>query len=179
MKKFLLALVALILTATLLSCSAPSAQQQSVDSESDSQTGESESEITSESESAETTETQTETQTESATESETQTESETETDNGETPDVEIPTITIAEALALCGEPGNITTERYYIKGIIKTVSNAEYGTMVSLMQQERSRYTAPTVLTASFVTVSLTKSLTRAMRFFFIVSSRTTTAQRK
>lgn len=73
---------------------------------------------------------ETETATETAVESNTETESETETDNGETPDVEIPTITIAEALALCGEPGNITTERYYIKGIIKTVSNAEYGSMV-------------------------------------------------
>ncbi len=39
-------------------------------------------------------------------------------------------ITIAEALELCGEPGNITTERYYIKGKIKSVTNPEYGAMI-------------------------------------------------
>ena len=39
-------------------------------------------------------------------------------------------ITIAEALELCGEPGNITTERYYIRGTIKTMKNAQYGQMV-------------------------------------------------
>ena len=39
-------------------------------------------------------------------------------------------ITIAEALEKCGEPGNITTERYYIRGIIQTVKNASYGQMV-------------------------------------------------
>ncbi len=40
------------------------------------------------------------------------------------------TITIAEALELCGEPGNITEERYYIRATIKTVSDAEFGKMV-------------------------------------------------
>ncbi len=40
------------------------------------------------------------------------------------------TITIAEALELCGESGNITTERYYIRAIIKTVTNTTYGEMV-------------------------------------------------
>ena len=40
------------------------------------------------------------------------------------------TITIAEALELCGEPGNITEERYYIRATIKTVKNAQYGQMV-------------------------------------------------
>ena len=39
-------------------------------------------------------------------------------------------ITIAEALELCGEPGDITEERYYIRGIIDTVTNAQYGAMV-------------------------------------------------
>lgn len=48
----------------------------------------------------------------------------TEPDNGE-----IKVITIAEALALCGEPGNITTERYYIRGIIDSISNPTYGQM--------------------------------------------------
>ncbi len=43
---------------------------------------------------------------------------------------EIQVITIAEALALCGEEGNVTTERYYIRGIIDTIKSAQYGQMV-------------------------------------------------
>ena len=43
---------------------------------------------------------------------------------------EMKIITIAEALELCGSEGNITTERYYIRGIVKTIKNAEYGQMV-------------------------------------------------
>ena len=38
-------------------------------------------------------------------------------------------ITIAEALELCGESGNITTERYYIRGTIVSIDNANYGKM--------------------------------------------------
>ena len=49
---------------------------------------------------------------------------------GNEPEVEITVITIAEALELCGEPGNITTERYYIRGIIQTIKNGSYGQMV-------------------------------------------------
>lgn len=44
------------------------------------------------------------------------------------PDVDL--ITIAEALELCGEPGNITEERYYIRATIKTITNPAYGAMV-------------------------------------------------
>ena len=40
------------------------------------------------------------------------------------------TITIAEALALCGEPGNVTEERYYIRATVKSIKNAQYGQMV-------------------------------------------------
>ncbi len=40
------------------------------------------------------------------------------------------TITIAQALELCGESGNITTERYYIAATIKTITNAAYGQMI-------------------------------------------------
>ena len=69
---------------------------------------------------------ETEKQTEAS--SDTETTTETETDAGEV--IEYPIITIAEALALCGEPGDITTERYYIKATIKSVTNAEYGSMV-------------------------------------------------
>lgn len=39
-------------------------------------------------------------------------------------------ITIAEALNLCGEPGNITSERYYIKATVKSVTNPSYGEMI-------------------------------------------------
>ncbi len=45
------------------------------------------------------------------------------------PSDEIQVITIAEALEICGEPGNITTDRYYIRGIIQNISNATYGAM--------------------------------------------------
>ena len=38
-------------------------------------------------------------------------------------------ITIAQALELCGEPGNVTTERYYIRGTIISMENANYGQM--------------------------------------------------
>ena len=57
-------------------------------------------------------------------------------EGGETPDTpavpDIPAdsyITIAEALELCGEPGNVTTGRYYIRAIIETVLNPQYGQM--------------------------------------------------
>ncbi len=43
---------------------------------------------------------------------------------------EIKTITIAEALELCGEEGNLTEERYYIKGTVETITNARYGAMI-------------------------------------------------
>lgn len=38
-------------------------------------------------------------------------------------------ITVAEALELCGEEGNVTAERYYIRGTILSVDNAQYGAM--------------------------------------------------
>lgn len=40
-----------------------------------------------------------------------------------------PTITIAEALELCGEEGNITEERYYIRATVESIENATYGAM--------------------------------------------------
>ncbi len=46
------------------------------------------------------------------------------------PEEEIKVITIAEALELCGESGNITTERYYIRGTVEKMINATYGNMV-------------------------------------------------
>ena len=55
------------------------------------------------------------------------TETETEVDFDE-PNVDL--ITIAEALELCGDAGNITEERYYIRATVKTISNPQYGSMV-------------------------------------------------
>ena len=73
------------------------------------------------------TEEDTEAPTEESTEAPTEDETEANTDE---PAPEIQVITIAEALELCGEPGNITTERYYIRGIIQTIKNGSYGQMV-------------------------------------------------
>ena len=82
-------------------------------------------EETTETPSEETTEAPTEETTEEGTEAPTEDET-----TGDEPEVEIKVITIAEALELCGEPGNITTERYYIRGIIQTIKNGSYGQMV-------------------------------------------------
>ena len=49
------------------------------------------------------------------------------TEPGNTDTMEV--ITIAKALELCGEPGNITEERYYIRGVIVSIDNAAYGAM--------------------------------------------------
>ena len=39
--------------------------------------------------------------------------------------------TVAEALALCGdEAGYITSDRYYVRGIVQTVTNGAYGAMI-------------------------------------------------
>ena len=78
--------------------------------------------------SEETTETPSEETTEDP--SEETTEASTDENIEDEPQVEIQVITIAEALELCGEPGNITTERYYIRGIIQTIKNGAYGQMV-------------------------------------------------
>ena len=53
-----------------------------------------------------------------------------EGNEGENTTPQYETITIARALELCGEPGNITTERYYIRATVKTISNAAYGQMI-------------------------------------------------
>ena len=74
-------------------------------------------------------ETTTEETTAGKTEGTTATEQSTETEvDFDEPDVDL--ITIAEALELCGESGNVTEERYYIRATIKTISNPQYGSMV-------------------------------------------------
>ena len=73
----------------------------------------------------------TDAETDKETDSEQNTEAGTEAGTEEPdPQPEITVITIAEALELCGEPGNITTERYYIRGIVQTIKNGQYGQMV-------------------------------------------------
>ena len=62
--------------------------------------------------------------------SEEPTEEPTEESESTTPAPEYDFITIAEAIELCGEPGDITSERYYIRATIKTVTNPTYGSMV-------------------------------------------------
>ena len=39
-------------------------------------------------------------------------------------------ISIERALELCGESGNVTTEKYYIRGIVESITNPAYGAMV-------------------------------------------------
>ena len=48
--------------------------------------------------------------------------------DNQTPSYDV--ISIAKALELCGAEGNITADRYYIRGTIVTVTNAQYGAMV-------------------------------------------------
>ncbi len=65
---------------------------------------------------------------EDTTEPETETTTEEETTAPEEDEIKV--ITIAEALELCGEEGNITEERYYIRATVKTIVNATYGQMI-------------------------------------------------
>ena len=51
-------------------------------------------------------------------------------DSSEPGEDEIKTITIAEALELCGDEGNVTEERYYIRATIVSITNAAYGAMI-------------------------------------------------
>lgn len=53
----------------------------------------------------------------------------TETEsNPEAPKYDV--ISIEEALELCGEEGNVTTERYYIRGTVESITNPQYGAMI-------------------------------------------------
>ena len=60
----------------------------------------------------------------------TEPESSTEETTTEPEEPEIKFITIAQALELCGEEGNITSERYYIRATIESITNAAYGAMI-------------------------------------------------
>ncbi len=50
----------------------------------------------------------------------------------ETPEADwssYPTITIEQALLICGEPGNITEDRFYIRAFVTSITNPQYGSM--------------------------------------------------
>jgi len=61
---------------------------------------------------------------------ETEPETSTEEETTEPEQPAITYITIAEALELCGEEGNITEERYYIRATVVSITNAAFGAMV-------------------------------------------------
>ena len=61
---------------------------------------------------------------------ETEPETSTEEETTEPEQPAITYITIAEALELCGDEGNITNERYYIRATVVSITNAAYGAMV-------------------------------------------------
>ncbi len=57
------------------------------------------------------------------------TQGDSSTDATTEPTDQYDTITIAEALELCGEDGNITEERYYIRGTVASIDDPNYGAM--------------------------------------------------
>ena len=84
-----------------------------------------------ESDTESTPDTEDESETETNNDTDTEPDTEDETDGGDEPAPEYDVITIAKALELCGEEsGYITEERYYIRGIVQTVTNGQYGAMV-------------------------------------------------
>ena len=53
-------------------------------------------------------------------------------ETSETPEADwssYPTITIEQALLICGEPGNITEDRFYIRAFVTSITNPQYGSM--------------------------------------------------
>lgn len=143
----LLLVVLMLLTAAFVSCDSLTEEPAETTAQSNVETNaateapteaETEAEVTAEPETSVETEAdveteisvETETSVETAVETETETEPETETETDTETEAEIRVITIAEALELCGQPGHITTERYYIRGIIETIKNGAYGQMI-------------------------------------------------
>ncbi len=65
-----------------------------------------------------------------STETESQSTSESSSESSDAPDEPTyDTITVAEAIAICAEHDEPTTERYYIEATITAVTNAQYGAM--------------------------------------------------
>ena len=107
-----LALIALMMLSLFAACDKGNKNEQTTEAQTQAPT---------ESTTPETTE-------EGTTEPESDTAPESDTVAPEQPAIQ--TITIAEALELCGEAGNITTERYYIRATIESITNAAYGQMI-------------------------------------------------
>ena len=129
-------LIALLILCVFVACDKGNEGEQTTGAETQAPT-ESTSEPETQAPTTEETTTEPETSTEETTTEpetsteETTTEPETSTEEETTePEDEIKVITIAEALELCGEEGNITEERYYIRATISTITNAAYGAMV-------------------------------------------------
>lgn len=132
LSRILVLLLSLIMALSLFACDSGK-EEGSVETKSEAPSGnDSELNSDSESETVPGSESEPDSETVPGSESETNIESGsgTESDTEPVTPGEVKVITIAEALELCGEPGNITDERYEIHATIKTITNAQYGAMV-------------------------------------------------
>ena len=115
-----LVLIALMMLSVLAACDSGNKNEQTTGADTQAPT-----------ENATTEDATTEPEAETSTEEETtepETSTEEETTEPEQPAIQ--TITIAQAMELCGEEGNITTERYYIRATVVSIVNAAYGQMI-------------------------------------------------
>ena len=124
--KFLaLALVALMMLSVLAACN-DGTEETTTDAGTNAPT-----EDTTEQPTEDTTDADTEDNTDGSTAADTDAPGEDSSEETSAPDEPaITTITIAEALELCGAEGNITTERYYIRATVVSITNAAYGAMI-------------------------------------------------
>ena len=136
-----LALVALMMLSIFAACDNGKQNEQTTDAGTQAPTEGTTEEVTTEPETTEPETTEPETtepettvpgdETTAPEEDTTEPEPETSTEENTTePEDEIKLITIAEALELCGDEGNVTTERYYIRAKVESITNAAYGAMV-------------------------------------------------
>ncbi len=124
--KFLaLALVALMMLSVLAACN-DGTEETTTDAGTNAPT-----EDTTEQPTEDTTDADTEDNTDGSTAANTDAPGEDSSEETSAPDEPaITTITIAQALELCGAEGNITTERYYIRATVVSITNAAYGAMI-------------------------------------------------
>ena len=124
--KFLaLALVALMMLSVLAACN-DGTEETTTDAGTNAPT-----EDTTEQPTEDTTDADTEDNTDGSTAADTDAPGEDSSEETSAPDEPaITTITIAQALELCGAEGNITTERYYIRATVVSITNAAYGAMI-------------------------------------------------
>ena len=84
-------------------------------------------------------------------------------------------ITVAAALELCGEPGNITEQRYYIRATVKTITNPAYGAMIIYDETGEISVYGTYSADVSFPSQRSPRLPRRATRCFSPAFSRTTT----